>query len=150
MTTPKRKRGKVLKSSLIIAVDFDGTCVDHRYPEIGPEVPLCVETLRELSKAGHRLILWTMRSDEPLNEAIGWFANKGIPLYGVNSNPDQHKWTKSPKAYAQIYIDDAAFGCPRLDLAAFHRPCVDWQQVRDGLLFDADPIPAPAVKVRKV
>ena len=114
---------------MIIAVDFDGTCVDHRFPEVGPDAPDSVTSLRALHAAGHELILWTMRSGKPLDDAVAWFASKGIPLYGINGNPDQHTWTKSPKAYAQIYIDDAALGCPLIELASFKRKCVDWVSV---------------------
>jgi len=117
-----------------IAVDFDGTCVDHRYPNIGADVPYCVDVLRLLSAAGKKLILNTMRSGKELQDAVDWFTYKAIPLYGVNHNPDQDSWTKSPKVYAEIYIDDAAYGCPLVERAAFRRPFVDWYEVAKDLL----------------
>ena len=112
-----------------IAVDFDGTCVDHCYPEVGEEVPHCLEVLRKLSAQGNVFILNTMRSGKELQDAVDWFAKNGIPLYGVNHNPDQDSWTTSPKVYAHQYVDDAATGCPLLNLAKFKRPCVDWEAV---------------------
>lgn len=120
--------------SQIIGVDFDGTCVDHRFPAIGRDVPGAAQTLRELTDRGHRLILWTMRSGESLIEAGGWFGHHDIPLFGVNANPQQIEWTTSPKAYCHIYIDDAALGCPLMQLPGFARPCVDWSAVRVHLI----------------
>jgi hypothetical protein len=108
-----------------ICVDFDGTVVTHEYPVIGQEVPAAVIVLRELVKNGVRIILWTMRSGKELDDAVAWFAEREIPLFGVNNNPEQIEWTKSPKAYGQLYIDDAALGCP-LTLNPFGRPYVDW------------------------
>src|SRR6266576_447443 len=96
---------------MIIAIDFDGTCVTHEYPRIGKEIG-AGPVLKKLSDAGHQLILWTMRSGITLNSAIKWFENKGLPLYGVNTNPTQCEWTQSPKCYAPLYIDDAALGAP--------------------------------------
>jgi len=95
---------------MIIAVDFDGTVVDHRYPEIGPEAPLAVDTLLSLSNQNHKIILFTMRSGTPLTEAVNWFLERRIPLWGVQFNPDQARWSASNKCYAELYIDDAAFG----------------------------------------
>jgi hypothetical protein len=114
---------------MIICVDFDGTMVDHRYPEIGKNVPYAVEYLKGLIANGHSIILWTMRSGEELEQAADWMRDRGIVLYGVNENPTQHKWTQSPKAYGQLYIDDAACGCPLIKLPGFARPCVDWSAI---------------------
>jgi hydroxymethylpyrimidine pyrophosphatase-like HAD family hydrolase len=128
--------------SMIIAVDFDGTVVDHRFPEVGPDVPGAVSALKELVADGHKIILWTMRSDVYLAHAVEWYAAHEIPLYGVNVNPGQKIWTSSPKAYAHAYVDDAAVGCPLITLAAFNRPCVDWPEVMRRLF------PSTALKTR--
>ena len=119
---------------MIIAVDFDGTVVDHRYPLIGPDAPGAVETLKKLTDKGHKIILFTMRSGSPLGEAIDWFQIFGIPLWGVQYNPEQSKWSQSNKCYAELYIDDAAFGCPLIHPKGFMRPCVDWKKVAEVLL----------------
>lgn len=71
---------------MIIAVDFDGTIVQHKYPSIGKEIPFAVETLRQLSADGHKLILWTIRNGETLEEAISWCKQRGLQFYAVNSN----------------------------------------------------------------
>jgi hypothetical protein len=124
---------------MYICVDFDGTIVDHRFPEIGPPVPGALEWLREFQNAGARLILFTMRSDggrsgDSLSRAVAYLKENGIDLYGVNKNPTQVHWTNSPKAYGQIYIDDAAFGCPLIQPEGFQRKCVDWDIVGPGVL----------------
>lgn len=107
-----------------VAVDFDGTVVDHRFPKIGQPVPHALSVMRRLHDLGFKLILWTMRSDEFLNEAKDYFDRHKIDLFGVNQNPQQSTWTRSPKAYAHYYIDDAAVGCPLLVVTGFARPCV--------------------------
>lgn len=113
-----------------IAVDFDGTCVTHDYPDIGKDIG-AAKVLRQLANDGAKLILWTMRSGAHLDDAVNWFKKNGIPLYGVQRNPTQDTWTDSPKAYAKVYIDDAALGCPlKYDLKLSRRPCVDWDAVR--------------------
>ncbi len=117
-----------------IAVDFDGTCVDHRFPDVGKDVPGAAETLKELAEAGHTLFLFTMRSGDFLPPAVKWFLDNGIPLSGINSDPGQSSWTQSPKCYAEVYIDDAAFGAPLVDVPGFKRKCVDWDIVRGKML----------------
>lgn len=112
---------------MIVAIDFDGTCVEHKYPEIGGDIG-AVPVLKQLTDNKHQLILWTMRSGKELAEAYEWFAKNDIPLYGVNKNPSQSSWTTSPKAYANMYIDDAALGCP-LVAPNDERPYVDWDKV---------------------
>ncbi|MCB9047702.1 MAG: hypothetical protein H6550_16325 [Chitinophagales bacterium] len=123
-----------------ICIDFDGTCVTHAYPSVGKDIG-AQSVLLELVANGHNLILFTMRSDgrmdgtTPLTDALDWFRRNDIPLYGIQSNPTQHTWTQSPKAYGHIYIDDAALGCPLMrDKSASPRPFVDWVRVREILV----------------
>ena len=119
---------------MYIAVDFDGTCVTHDYPRIGKEIG-AVKVLKRLVEAGHKLILITMRSGKELQDAIHWFNENGIELYGVNENPTQKHWTTSPKVYAHMYIDDAAFGCPLRNVPDFSdRPFVDWDSIYRQLI----------------
>ena len=117
----------------LIAIDFDGTIVDHQYPDIGHPVPLALETMKELQEQGHKIILWTMRSGTELAEARKYLEDSGVKLFGVNENPDQSVWTSSKKAYAQIYIDDAALGCPLINIKGFARACVNWDEVKQHL-----------------
>ena len=124
---------------MYICVDFDGTIVDHRFPEVGPPVPGAVDWMLKWQAAGAKLILFTMRSDgsrigDALSQAVEYLKQNGIELYGVNKNPTQVHWTSSPKAYGQLYIDDAAFGCPVIQPEGFQRPCVNWEIVGPGVL----------------
>lgn len=122
-----------------IVIDFDGTCVTHEFPAIGREIG-ATPVLRELVDAGHRLILFTMRSNNKrknnhtLDEAVAWFAEREIPLWGIQTNPQQWMWTSSPKAYGNLYIDDAALGCPLVVPDSGERPYVDWKRVRKMLI----------------
>jgi hypothetical protein len=133
---------------LIFGLDFDGTVVAHSFPEIGPDCPGSVATLRWIVENGGKLVLNTMRSDRPdrkyLAEAVAWFERNAIPLYGINCNPTQRYWTSSPKVYAHIYIDDAAMGCPlKHDPDFSGRPFVDWDGVLvhlDNMLLKPEPI----------
>ena len=63
---------------MIIAVDFDGTIVEHRYPSIGKEYPFAIETLRKLTEEGHRLILWTVREGQYLDDAVEFCRSRGL------------------------------------------------------------------------
>ncbi len=131
-----------MPGNLVIAVDFDGTIVEHKYPDIGKPVPGAIEWMKSFQAAGAKLILWTMRShgredgSNPLQEAIDYCANNGVEFWGVNSNPDQHTWTQSPKAYANVYIDDAALGCPlAMTLGPKDaKPSVDWSIVGPAVM----------------
>ncbi len=118
----------------IIAIDFDGTIVKHEYPELGEPVPGAIETMLELQKMNVKLILWTMRDGKELKDALDYCWGHGIQFFGANENPQQKTWTKSPKAYAKLYIDDAAFGCPLKQDIKDDRPWVDWLKVIQKIL----------------
>jgi len=116
---------------IIIAIDFDGTCVTHDYPRVGRDIG-AISVLKKLVENGHQLILYTMRSDfkgrHYLTDAVNWFKDNNIPLYGINNNSSQLHWTTSPKVLADLYIDDAALGCPLL-YSLTDGPYVDWIEV---------------------
>ena len=100
---------------MTIAVDFDGTIVEHRYPEIGNELPFATETLKMLIAERHKLILWTARDGKLLDEAVEWCRKRGLEFYGINSNRPvgymfQDNKTTSAKVIADIYIDDHNLG----------------------------------------
>lgn len=124
----------------IIAVDFDGTIAEHKYPDIGRPIPGAFHWLKKFKDAGAVLILWTMRSDEggngsTLTEAVEFCQTNGIEFYGINENPTQRSWTTSPKAYAHVYIDDAAFGCPLIESKELGaRMMVDWDKVGPAVM----------------
>ncbi len=97
---------------MVIAVDFDGTIVEHAYPAIGKELPFAFYTLRKLQEEGHQLILWTFRSGKELDEAVEFCRKHGIEFYAVNKNYPEEVWddSLSRKIIADIYIDDRNLG----------------------------------------
>lgn len=98
---------------MLIAVDFDGTIVEHEYPKIGKDKPFAFETLIALQEQGHRLVLWTVREGELLDEAIEYCRSKGLEFYAVNSESPAGSLfdkTKSRKVRADLYIDDRNVG----------------------------------------
>lgn len=131
--------------SVIIAIDFDGTLVDHRFPDIGDEIPGAFDWLKKFQAAGAKLMLWTMRSDgrtgegkengPVLAEAVEFCRERGVEFWGINENPEQKSWTTSLKQYAHLYIDDAAFGCPLRDFPrSGSRQIVDWSIVGPAVM----------------
>ena len=71
---------------MIIAVDFDGTIVENRYPEIGEEIPFATETIRMLISERNRIILWTVREGKYLEDAVAWCRERGIEFYAINKD----------------------------------------------------------------
>lgn len=110
----------------IIAIDFDGTMVAHDYPNVGHDIG-AVPVIKKLLAARHSIILFTMRTGDQLKDAVNWCKNHDIPLYGINNNPTQVKWSSSPKVFANFYLDDAALGCPLMHDAKTGRDHVDWK-----------------------
>lgn len=98
--------------TLIIAVDFDGTIVDDAYPKIGKPKLFALETLKKLQEEGHRLILWTYRSGERLDEAVNYCKDQGISFYAVNKSfpEEQFNNENSRKIHADLFIDDRNIG----------------------------------------
>ena len=118
---------------MVICLDFDGSCVTHEYPLIGKDIG-AIPVLKKIVENGHNLVLFTMRSGKTLDEAVDWFQNNDIPLYGIQENPTQKTWTSSPKAYGQLYIDDAALGAPiKFDFSYSQNPFLDWNKIEDML-----------------
>lgn len=98
---------------MIIAVDFDGTIVEHRYPEIGKEIPFATSTLKMLMNDGHRLILWTVRRGELLQAAVDWCRARGVEFYAVNKNYAEETIDNESgygKINADLFIDDCNLG----------------------------------------
>lgn len=98
---------------MLIAVDFDGTIVEHEYPKIGRERPFATQTLKQLVEDGHRLILWTIRHGETLQEALDWCTERGVTFYAVNCDyegQDVDPGERSPKVKCDMYIDDRNLG----------------------------------------
>ena len=96
-----------------IAVDFDGTIVEHDYPKIGKEKPFATYTLRKLIEDRHQLILWTVRRDKELEEAVAWCRERGVEFFAVNKSYPEEE-IENPEAYnkvnADLFIDDLNLG----------------------------------------
>lgn len=134
---------------MIIAVDFDGTCVTNKFPYVGDDIG-AVPVLKELLANGHKIVLYTMRSHkisygrDPLQDALDWFHDHDIPLYGVNVTPGQTTWTESGKAHANLVIDDRTLGAPLIqDERGYY---IDWVKARQ-ILIQSKYIKAPEFKI---
>jgi hypothetical protein len=113
---------------LTIAVDFDGTIVEHRYPDIGEIIPGAFEVLRELQERGHRLILWTVRDGIDLKNAVDFCLDHGIIFFAVNESMPNEEFNKyiSRKVDADIFIDDRNVG-----------GFLGWDKIREVLIPDS-------------
>ena len=123
---------------MIIAVDFDGTIVEHLYPEIGREIPFATDTLKMLIKDGHRLILWSVREGTLLDEAIEWCRQRGVEFYAVNKDyPEetQNHDHYSRKLKVDLFIDDRNIGgLP--DWGLIYRMITEHKTYREILIAD--------------
>ncbi|MFI3298059.1 MAG: hypothetical protein R3Y59_10630 [bacterium] len=98
---------------MIIAVDFDGTIVEHNYPKIGKPIPFAIDVLKRLQvEQHHQLILWSVREGELLDEAVEYCAKQGLEFYAVNKNyPEEELDSNCPrKLNADLFIDDRNIG----------------------------------------
>lgn len=99
---------------MTIAVDFDGTIVEHRYPEIGREIPFATQTLKMLTEDHHKLILWSVREGKLLEDAVQWCRERGVEFYAVNKDFPEEDVTRnqhfSRKLKADVWIDDRNVG----------------------------------------
>lgn len=98
--------------TITIAVDFDGTIVEHAYPEIGREMLFAFETLKALQDKGHRLILWTFRDGQYLEDAVNYCKERGIEFYAVNKSFPEEEFdlSLSRKIQCDLFIDDRNLG----------------------------------------
>jgi len=120
---------------MIFGVDFDGTIVDGKYPEIGEELPGAIDILKLLKSKGHKVFLYTMRGHpkegrDLLQEAIDWLEDRGLALDGVNRSPA--RFSTSIKQYAHVYLDDCQFNAPTRMWKG--KEVYDWKQIADWLL----------------
>ena len=99
---------------MVIAVDFDGTIVENKYPAIGEEIPFAMDTLKMLRQNGHRLILWTCREGQLLDDAVDWCRQRNFEFYALNRDYPEETTDNNPaftrKIKADIFIDDRNLG----------------------------------------
>lgn len=110
---------------MVFAVDFDGTIVENKFPQIGEIKPGAIETLKALQQLEHKLILWTCRKDAELQEAVAFLISKGIKMDAVNQNVDEDFTGR--KIFAHVYIDDRSFP-----------PFMGWEALNDYFIKDLD------------
>jgi len=96
----------------VLAIDFDGTIVDNKYPAIGKPKLFAFETLKKLQKKGFVLILWTYRSGRSLEEAVEFCRQEEIEFYAVNKSYPEEDYSEdiSRKINADVFIDDRNVG----------------------------------------
>ena len=133
---------------MIIAVDFDGTIVEHRYPSIGKELPFAIDTLRKLAEEGHRLILWTVREGKYLEEAVEFCRSRGLEFYAINKDyPEEERSHDnfSRKLKVDLFIDDRNVGgLP--DWGLIYRMVKEKKSYRDVLLEELNANTTPQQK----
>ncbi len=110
-----------------IAIDFDGTIVEDAYPGIGKPMLFAFETMKELQKQQHQLILWTYRSGDELNAAVEFCRENGIEFYAINRSFPEEVYDPafSRKIHAHIFVDDRNIG-------GFPGWSKVWQMLSDG------------------
>ena len=107
---------------MLIYLDFDGTVVEHAYPEIGADNPSALGVIRRLQDAGHHIILNTYRADlndGSLEEAINYLNHPGRNLLPITEhtalkiNPPAWNWDQAVKENT-LFIDDVSSGTPMI------------------------------------
>ena len=128
---------------MVIAVDFDGTIVEHKYPEIGREIPFATDTLKLLTKDRHQLLLWTVRKGHLLEEAVEWCRERGVEFYAINKNFPEEKVEGDEcfrKLNPDIFIDDRNVGgLP--DWGQIYRMIKEKKTWNDILTVDEEELP---------
>lgn len=137
---------------MTIAVDFDGTIVRHRYPEIGEEIPFAVETLKMLVEERHRLILWTVREGLLLEDAVEWCRERGLEFYAINRDFPEEDITRNEsftrKLKVDLWIDDRNVGgLP--DWGTIYRIVHEGKTFEQILLEEMNPLGQPIKRKRR-
>ena len=140
---------------MTIAVDFDGTIVEHEYPKIGKEIPFATATLRQLIADQHRLILWTVREGALLDEAVEWCRERGVEFYAINRDYPEEEKSKnnhfSRKLKVEMWIDDRNIGgLP--DWGTIYRMIkeeLSWEDIMTENAIGSNPYPQPEKKRRR-
>lgn len=125
------------KKISVVAVDFDGTLVDSRYPDIGPTVPYALEVVKKLIESGIDVVIYTVRDGQALRDAEKWCKDNGLKIAGANYHPARDYGPTFPpsKLDADLFIDDKNLCTPLTKVIGFKRHCVDWQEIAEELIF---------------
>ena len=117
-----------MRTSLTICTDYDGTLVTNDFPAVGRDIG-GFAVIKALQEAGHKVILFTVRSDQKLQEALDFASKYGVTFDHVNENPEQKEFSTSPKVFCDLYIDDMALGAPLKTTPGVEKPYIDWSKV---------------------
>lgn len=106
----------------IVAVDFDGTLCENAYPEIGAPKQDVIDAVKTYRTYGWKVVLWTCRNREQLEEACRWCKQQGLTFDAVNTNIPEvqemfHGDTR--KVFADVYIDDKNVLLKEVDRSGF-------------------------------
>lgn len=93
---------------MIIAVDFDGTLCEHRFPAIGEPKLDIINILIKMKTSGVKLILWTCREGAYIESAVAWAEQYGLAFDSINKNIDGSMAMGKTKVVADFYLDDRA------------------------------------------
>lgn len=104
-----------MKKLKTIAVDFDGTIVEHMFPEIGAIKQNVVDRVKKWYAEGHTIIIWTCRTDQYAEEAKKFLAEQEIPYHYFNENPTSPFGDWCRKILADVYLDDRALSVDDID-----------------------------------
>lgn len=116
-----------MNKRLVIAIDFDGTIVESRWPDVGQPLIGAIESIKKLHKRGHKIIIWTCRTGEPLDKAMRWLIANKVPYDAINANlPERIKAYRGDtrKVSADLYVDDKSLGMRHV------KPSEIWDMVR--------------------
>lgn len=109
----RKKQNLNITKTMIIAIDFDGTIVENKYPAIGELIPGAVDYIRKLYDDGHEIIIWTCRTDKNMMDAATFLKLEGVPFHAINDNLPHNVelyGSNSRKVYAHCYVDDKNIG----------------------------------------
>jgi len=122
-----------MRRDAYVAINFDGACVEANFPRVGMDIG-ADPWLRAAVALGAKLILDTSRDGDTLEAALDWFKDHKVKLWDVNKNPDQFKFTSSPKLYAHIYVYAEALGAPMVPRTREKRAHINWDLAGPMLL----------------
>ena len=104
--------------SKVIALDFDGTLFENKFPEIGEPRMHVIKKALEEQLNGSDLVLWTCREGKLLDDALVACAEYGLYFSAVNDSTDEWKqnFCNDPrKIGATEYWDDRAMNPDSID-----------------------------------
>lgn len=115
----------------IIAIDFDGTLVEDKFPFIGEPREWVWSSVKEAQRCGVKIILWTSRDNERLKDAVEFCVSRGLHFDAINDNLDECKVmfnNNTRKVYANEYWDDKAVA----RFATLQETKEEWRIIYDG------------------